>query len=454
MTKIAGRQVEIGIGIETSAGTPVAATNYFKWDSFDMQSMSDKVMLESARGIRNKISNSLIIKKYGKGSIEFVPTVDMLPYMLGLAMGTRNTALRTGESAVYDHTFTIQNANASMKTATLLCAQGGIQTERYANVVVDNMEITIDTDLAKCKCDLIGNYPDTSSISSSYTQDTLFSRNQMTAVFGTSLANASGTNASTTITSTGVNVTDGDLLVVGAITYRYKNTMAQAYDIKIGADAATTLSNTKKAFNASGTPGTEYFAGTLIHPTMNATTLTATTLLLVANVAGTAANAIVTTTTAVTLSFPGGTVNSGTPGTSPTPTPLVNFSLSLANDVLFDDAFLSGSNQPIAGGFIAGPLSIKGSYTLHFADTVELAKYQANTNNAMIVTLTGASIGLAPSYEQIVIKLGKLILTKAPIEYQIDGLSMIKQEFDVQYDATDHEMSVVVTNAYAGTNYH
>lgn len=329
MAKISGRQIEVGIGIEATAGTPVSATDYFKWESFTMQSMSDKIMLNSARGIRNKASNSIISKKYGKGDVDFVPTVDIMPYALSLVLGSRSTAAHSGETTVYDHTYTVQNDNASMKTATVLVKQGGVQTERYANVVANTMDLTIDKDFAKCKLGLISTFPDTGSITSSYTQDTLFSRNQMTVKFGASLSAA----------------------------------------------------------------------------------------------------------------------------VSATAVPLVNFSLNTNNNVQFEDAFLSGSNTPVAGGFVAGPFEAKGSYTLQFADTTELAKYQANTLNAIIMTLTGASIGVVPSAEAIILKLGKVVLTKAPLEYTIDGVVHVKQEFEVQYDATDKEVTSVVTNTNAGTSY-
>lgn len=329
MAKIAGRQVEVGIGIETVAGTAVAATDYFKWDTFSMQSMSDKILLNSARGIRNKASNSLIIKKYGKGSLEFVPNVDVLPYVLGMALGTRTTGTHSGESVIYDHVFTIQNANASMKTATLLVKQGGIQTERYSNCVVDTLDLTFDKDFAKANIGMIAAFPDTGSVTPAYTQDTLFSRNQLAVQFGTSLSDAA----------------------------------------------------------------------------MN------------------------------------------------TALPLVAFTLNQNNSVLFEDAFLSGANTPVAGGFIAGPLEIKGTYTLQFSSTAELAKYQANTKNAIIATVTGAAIGVA-AFEQVIINIGRATLTKAPLEYNLDGLVYLKQEFTVEYDATDHELAITVTNGYAGTNYH
>jgi hypothetical protein len=458
-TKISGRQTEVGIAIETTAGTPVSAQDFFKWESLSLVSMSDKVLLNSARGIRNKTSNSIVVKQYGKGSIEFVPTVDMLPYILDLFMGTKtSSAAHSGETTVYDHLFAINNANASMRTGTLTIKQGGIQTERYANCVVDSLDLTIDKDFAKCKIGILGNFPDTSAISPSYTQDTLFTKNQMLAYFGTSFSNAIGSPASTTLTSDTTAPADGSTIVIGSITYTLKTTLTAAgvpYEVFINTTPAAAFANLKKAINGTGTPGTDYGVGTVAHPQVIATTVSGTpTLLIVAIQNGTGANTIATTQAGTShCTWSGTTMTVGTPGVGAGPTPLLNFTLNLANNVLFDEAFLSGSANPVAGGFVAGSLQIKGTYTLQFSDTVELAKYQQNTLNALVVVLNGAKVGTVPTLEQIILKMGKLVLTKAPVEYQLDGLNYIKQEFEVSYDATDKEFSATVTNTNAGANY-
>lgn len=120
-----------------------------------------------------------------------------------------------------------------------------------------------------------------------------------------------------TLTSDTTNVTDGDICTIGSITYRFKDTMAAAYDVKIGASAAATLDNLKAAINASGTPGTEYFAGTAIHPDVTATTNTDTTQKVVSKVIGTANNTKATTETSSHLSWADTTLGGGT-GTSVT----------------------------------------------------------------------------------------------------------------------------------------
>jgi len=451
---IAGRQVQVGIGIETTPGTPVSAAAFIEWESLSLLSMADKTLLQSARGIRNKTSDSIVINKYGKGTIEFVPTVRNLPFFLELFMGSRTTADHSGETTVYDHTMAIQNANASMKTATLTIMQGALQTERYANVVVDTFDLTVDKDFAKVKIGLLGNFPDTSSISPSYSQQTLFSRNQLLAFFGTSLSNAIGSPASATLTSDATKPSDGDVVVIGTITYTYKTTLTGApYEVLIGAAAADSLDNIKSAINGSSGAGTTYGTGTVAHPLVIATANADTTQVIKAIVNGTLANAIVTTTTSTYLSWDGATMDAGTPGVGAGPTPLVSFSLAGKNNVAFADAFLSGANTPINGGWIAGDLEITGTYVIQFSNTTDLARYQNNTKQALVVELTGAQVGVVPSFEQIILKYGKLILTKAPVEYNINGVNYLKQEFTVQYDATDLEFGAVITNTDDGTDY-
>ena len=101
--------------------------------------------------------------------------------------------------------------------------------------------------------------------------------------------------------------------------------------------------------------------------------------------------------------------------------------------------------RSLDGGLVMGRLQITGSYSLHFENTTELDKYKANTKNALIVTFTGALIG-SSSLETIQFKLGRLILTSPPVEYNIDGLLVLNQEFEVEYEATDLELTAIVIN--------
>ena len=126
-----------------------------------------------------------------------------------------------------------------------------------------------------------------------------------------------GTAATGVLTSNGTNVTDGDTVTIGSTVYRFKNTMAAAYDVKIAATAALTLANLDVAIDASGTPGTEYYTGTLAHPSVLTTATTATTVSFISAWTGDAGNLIATTEAAATLSWGAVTLEGGEDVTQP-----------------------------------------------------------------------------------------------------------------------------------------
>jgi hypothetical protein len=320
MAKTSGTQVNVGLGIESYAapGVAVAETVFIPWADFSIQAIAEKAMFSSARGLRNMASNSMIRRRYSQGSIGFIPDVKTMPYFLSLALGVSSSG---GSDSAYTHTFTVNNTNATPRTATLSVEEGGIQTAQYLNMVCNSLNFEVSDEYAKATAELIGGFAGTDTISESYANETQFAYHQYTAKFGTSLSNAAGNSA----------------------------------------------------------------------------------------------------------------------------TPLKSFSLSINNNVLLDEAFLSGTNTISAGGLVMGRVQITGSYSLHFENTTELAKYKANTKDALIVKFEGALIGVS-SKETIEFKLGRLVLTNPPVEYNLEGLLVLNQEFEVEYEATDLELTGIVIN--------
>jgi len=118
-------------------------------------------------------------------------------------------------------------------------------------------------------------------------------------------------HATALLTSDATNVTADDTVVIGSVTYTFKAAPTTvANEVKIGADAAATLANLKKAINLTGVSGTDYGSATVIHPTVTASTLTATTLLLYAKTGGTGGNSLASTEGSTHLAF-GDTVFAG-----------------------------------------------------------------------------------------------------------------------------------------------
>lgn len=89
----------------------------------------------------------------------------------------------------------------------------------------------------------------------------------------------------------GANPADNDTVTIGAVVYRFKNTLEQANDIKIGTAATNTVTSLEAAVNGDGTAGTDYFEGT---SPVNGVTASAsgTTLTLTADENGAQGNSI------------------------------------------------------------------------------------------------------------------------------------------------------------------
>lgn len=219
---------------------------------------------------------------------------------------------------------------------------------------------------------------------------------------------AAGSHAESVVTSDTTNVSDAETLTIGSTVYRFKDTMLAAYDVQIGGTAAITLDNLKAAINASGTPGTEYYAGTLAHPTVVATTNDDTTQKVIARVPGTAANTAATTTTASHLSWADTTLGGGTgtsnPGVAPETVTIDSVTYSfvdvlsetnapaaaIVNQVLFganSAAALDNLKLAINAGASAG--------TNYSTGTVAHPTVNATTNTDTAQTVEADSLGTA-----------------------------------------------------------
>lgn len=137
--------------------------------------------------------------------------------------------------------------------------------------------------------------------------------------------------ASATLTTDNTNVTDGKTVTIGSVVYRFKDTMAAINDIKIGADADTTLGNLVAAINGAEGAGTKYYTGTAAHTLVSAAAVANHATVITAKTKGTAGNAIAKATNEAHLDWDGtGAVFTGG----------VNGTVGTANAVCTDGSYL------------------------------------------------------------------------------------------------------------------
>jgi hypothetical protein len=121
--------------------------------------------------------------------------------------------------------------------------------------------------------------------------------------------------ADQTLTSDGTAPSNNDTVTIAGQVYTFKTTLSSGgtvpNEVLIGANAAAALTNLKQAINASTGAGTQYGTGTAANLYVTATTLTSTTLLVVAQIAGSGGNSYGSTETSSHLSFGAATLQGG-----------------------------------------------------------------------------------------------------------------------------------------------
>ena len=167
---------------------------------------------------------------------------------------------------------------------------------------------------------------------------------------------APATHATSEIVSDATNVANTETVTINTTVYRFMDTPAQAYDINVGVSAAESLDFLKLAINATGVgDGSDYFAGTLAHPDVVATTNSDTVQTILARVPGDEMNAYATEETSAHLAWAAATLGDGAgnsnPGiTSATATLTINSRVYMFVDALSETAAGAIVDQILYGG--------------------------------------------------------------------------------------------------------
>jgi hypothetical protein len=176
--------------------------------------------------------------------------------------------------------------------------------------------------------------------------------------------NTTGVKATGTLTTTDAP-SDTNTVTIGTTVYTFVDALSTGptvpYEVLIGTETVSNA-NLAAAINGGAGIGTTYSTGTEAHPDVTATS-TAHTVVITANVSGTAANSIATTETHANGSW-GGVVMSG--GVAPADT----FTVKIGNET-----YLTATSVDAAARTVLVPTGTK----LTTADTVDIVWDVANT---------------------------------------------------------------------------
>lgn len=154
-----GREGWIGVGLESTYGSPVAITDYVPFTSNTLRGMVEKAADQRAFGVRDKNIGSIINKKWSEGDIGLNVDTDDFGLFLYGALGTVNTATVSG--SVKDHTFTRNNSNTP-KSLTIVNDRT-VDRQYYPGVAVKTLEISVSDNFAEATASLIGKSPITTT---------------------------------------------------------------------------------------------------------------------------------------------------------------------------------------------------------------------------------------------------------------------------------------------------
>lgn len=224
MSKFIGRKLSIGFGKEaaTARGTAVAIT--FWQPKMDLQ-IDDKVNMvvnDSSIGIIEDAENMETTSKYSEGSLTGRIEYTAFGLLLASTFGTEAVTTSSGETIVYDHTFTLLET-AQHPCLTIGVSEPNAQTTSsrvYTLAMID--KIAIDVEVGKyCtyKMDFRGNASATGSLTPSYAAQTAFLPQDGIVKFASSLSGLAAASAIAVKKVTlEINLNTEDDIVVGSMT--------------------------------------------------------------------------------------------------------------------------------------------------------------------------------------------------------------------------------------------
>ena len=232
----------------------------------------------------------------------------------GLTQSARNANDGVGQLQVAD--------GALSQVTTLLNRAVTLATESATGTVSNTQRGALDAEFTaiKSEIDRIGSTTNFNggAVFSAGTQSVFLSdavsNSTITTTTGalSALGLGLGANASSTLSAIG-NPANNDTVTVGATAYKFVTALSgAANEVLIGANSSSSLGNLAAAINGTAGAGVAYGVGTVANTSASATANTDGTLSITALTAGTAGNAIVSTTTSTVLGFSsGGTLTGG-----------------------------------------------------------------------------------------------------------------------------------------------
>lgn len=150
---ILGRNIEVGVGLETLRGTPIASSRWSKKITSSILPKVEKVVDEGVFGALEDSDNARIVKEWAEGSLEGNLHADLIGYLFANLYGSV-VPTDLGDGA-YSHLFTLEQS-IEHPSLSIFRKDGGIVNEKFGGGVVNSLEISAKAgELIKFSADII-----------------------------------------------------------------------------------------------------------------------------------------------------------------------------------------------------------------------------------------------------------------------------------------------------------
>lgn len=155
-----GRLGSVGVGIETTPGTPVAADVYLPYTENSVREMHEPIEVTSSNASRAMDIDSVGGKKWGEGDIAINADIHNSGYLWLLALGNEITTAGTPNNHEFYATF----SGNTPKTATLIYTRGiSNDVRRFSYSAIDELTFEVEDGLATMTASFMTKFPDTTS---------------------------------------------------------------------------------------------------------------------------------------------------------------------------------------------------------------------------------------------------------------------------------------------------
>lgn len=144
MAKIIGRTGAIGIGIESTKGTPVSADYWVPVQSYSYDDKIELVKNDSAMGRIEEFNDADIVKLWAEGDYEGKLFLNSLGAELVALFGQSPTSAQRTTTGVYDHTYALLNSN-DHKTLTI-AYKDAVQEIAFPFATLDSWSLEVAVD--------------------------------------------------------------------------------------------------------------------------------------------------------------------------------------------------------------------------------------------------------------------------------------------------------------------